>query len=245
MARMHRVIESRNVGQRAALPPRCVFAMGPRFDRANSRAQTNDSGRRRRCMLKTIMMTTAMSGLLIGGAVAQTSPNTQPMEPQATQPASPGVKDAERAANSSPSMAAGDAKFINTQGTDQWLSSNFIGVDVVGPDNEKIGDVSDILFEKNGNVVGYVVGVGGFLGIGAKNVALAPSSFQVVPANADRATTGSAASTARADDVKLKLNMTKDQLKQAASFESTREQAAKSRAASQPAPGGMNRPAPK
>jgi hypothetical protein len=198
-------------------------------------------------MLKTIMITTALSGLMIGGAMAQTSPDTKPMQPQATQPASPGVKDAERAASSSPSMAAGDAKFINSQTGDQWLSSSFIGVDVVGPDNEKIGDISDILFEKNGNVVGYVVGVGGFLGIGAKNVALAPSSFQVVPANADRATTGSgAATTAQSDDVKLKLNMTKDQLKQAASFESKREQDAKARAAAQPAPGGSaNRPASK
>ncbi len=183
-------------------------------------------------MLKKIMITTAIGGLMMGGALAQS--------------AEPGVKDAERAANSSPTMATGDAKFINAQNTDQWLSSHFIGADVIGPDNEKIGDISDILFEKNGNVVGYVVGVGGFLGIGAKNVALAPSSFQVVPANADRATTGSATTTTtRAEDVKLKLNMTKDQLKQAASFESTREQEAKSRAAAQPAPGGMNRPAPK
>lgn len=195
-------------------------------------------------MLKTMMISTALTGLLIGGAVAQTSPDTKPMQPQATQPASPGVKDAERAANSSPSMPGGNARFINSQSTDQWLSSNFIGVDVVGPDNEKIGDITDILFEKNGDVVGYVVGVGGFLGIGAKNVALAPSSFQVVPANADRATTGSASTALRADDIKLKLNMTKDQLKQAASFESKREQDAKTRAAAQPAPGGMNRPAP-
>lgn len=180
-------------------------------------------------MLKKLMLTTALTGLMIGGAIAQT--------------AQPGVNEAERAANSSPTMSTGHAKFINAQSTDQWLSSNFIGVDVIGPDNEKIGDVADILFEKNGNVVGYVVGVGGFLGIGAKNVALAPSSFQVVPANADRTTTGSASGTASADDVKLKLNMTKDQLKQAASFESKREQDAKARAAAQPAPGGgMNRP---
>lgn len=197
-------------------------------------------------MLKTIMITTALSGLMIGGAVAQTSPGTQPMQPQATSPASPGMKDAERAATSSPSMPAGDAKFINTQGTNQWLSSNFIGVDVVGPDNEKIGDVSDILFEKDGNIAAYVVGIGGFLGIGAKNVALAPSSFQVVPANADRATTGSAATTAQSDDIKLRLNMTKDRLRQAASFETKREQDAKARAASQPAPGsGPSRPAPR
>jgi sulfite reductase beta subunit-like hemoprotein len=196
-------------------------------------------------MLHKLMMTTALTGLMIGGAMAQnpTTQPTTPTQPQAAQPAMPGVKAAERAADSSPSMAAGDAKFINAQGTDQWLSSNFIGVDVVGPDNEKIGDITDILFEKNGNVVGYVVGVGGFLGIGAKNVALAPTSFEVV-AETDRATTGSAATAARADDVKLKLNMTKDQLKQAASFESKREQDSKARAASQPAPGGMNnRPA--
>ncbi len=206
-------------------------------------------------MLNKIMITTALSGLMIGGALAQ-NPTTQPMspsqpqatspsQPQATQPAMPGVKAAERAAQSSPSMAGGEAKFINAQATDQWLSSNFIGVDVVGPDNEKIGDITDILFERNGNVVGYVVGVGGFLGIGAKNVALAPTSFEVVAADAKRATTGSAATTARADDVKLKLNMTKDQLTQAASFESKREQDSKARSAAQPAPGGMNRPAPK
>ena len=198
-------------------------------------------------MLKTFMITTALSSLMIGCAIAQTAPmDPQTTQPQATQPASPGVKEAERAAHSSPSMPVGEAKFINAQSTDQWLSSKFIGVDVVGPDNEKIGDVTDILFEKNGNVVGYIVGVGGFLGIGAKNVALAPSSFQVVPANAERVNTGSATSAEASDDIKLRLNMTKEQLKQAASFESKREQEAKARSAAQPAPGGgMNRPAPK
>lgn len=175
-------------------------------------------------MLKNIMITTALSGVMITGALAQSTPS--------------GTNEAEKAATSSPSMSTGDAKFINTQGPDHWLSSYFIGTDVIGPDNEKIGDVSDILFDKNGTVVGYVVGVGGFLGIGAKNVALAPSSFQPVPANSS--TTGSA-STAAGDDMKLKLNMTKDQLKQAASFESKREQDTKARAAAQPAPGGAMR----
>ena len=196
-------------------------------------------------MLKKLMMTTALSGLMIGAALAQstTPPSTTDM-PAAKPSTSTTTTTSPSGTAPSGSMATGDAKFINSQSTDQWLSSNFIGVDVVGPDNEKIGDVSDILFEKNGNVVAYVVGVGGFLGIGAKNVALAPSSFQVVPANADRATTGAGA-TANADDVKLKLNMTKDQLKQAASFESKRDQAAKTRAASQPSPGGGMKPAPK
>ena len=38
----------------------------------------------------------------------------------------------------------------------------------MGADNKKIGDVSDILFDKNGKIEAYVVSVGGFLGMGAQ-----------------------------------------------------------------------------
>jgi hypothetical protein len=178
-------------------------------------------------MLKKLMITTALSGALIGAAAAQSNMDA----PASNAPASN--------APIANAPSSGNAKFINAQSGEQWLSSNFIGVDVIGPDNEKIGDVSDVLFERNGNVVAYVVGVGGFLGIGAKNVALAPSSFQVVPATAG--TTGSA-SQVSSDDIKLKLNMTKDQLKQAAAFESKRDQETKARAAASPNQNGMNRP---
>ena len=57
--------------------------------------------------------------------------------------------------------------------------SKFKGTDVIGSNNEKIGDVNDVLFDQNGRIVAYVVGVGGFLGIGQKDVALAPAAFQV------------------------------------------------------------------
>lgn len=178
-------------------------------------------------MLKHMMATSAVAALMIGGAVAQTAqqPSQSTMPPAQERPAAtaPG-------GTSSP-------QFINAQGADQWLSSSFMGTDVVGPDDNKIGDVTDLLFEKDGKVVAYVVGVGGFLGIGQKNVALAPSSFQVVPARA--ATTGAGAATALSDEIKLKLNMTKEQLQQAANFESKREQEAKARATQT---GGAQRP---
>ena len=77
---------------------------------------------------------------------------------------------------------------------------------MIGAKDEKIGDVGDILFDKNGTIVGYVIGVGGFLGIGSKNVAIAPASFQVV-AGKDPS------------DYKLRLSMTKEELKAAATFE--------------------------
>ena len=178
-------------------------------------------------MLKKLMITTAVSALMIGAAAAQSSP-----PPASSAPASPSAS------------TGGGAQFINSQSGDQWLSSGFIGTDVVGADDAKIGDVADILFDKDGKVIAYVVGVGGFLGIGAKNVALAPSAFQVVPAS-NRSTTGTAAGAPpRSDDFKLKLSQTKDQLQQAAAFESKRDKEAKMRSQTTGAPGGGLAPRP-
>jgi len=86
--------------------------------------------------------------------------------------------------------------------------SKFKGTDVIGSDDKKIGDVSDILFDKAGKIEAYVVGVGGFLGIGAKDVALPPSAFQIVPGDKSKN-----------ESDKLRLSMTQDELKQAANFE--------------------------
>ena len=79
---------------------------------------------------------------------------------------------------------------------------------MLGSDNEKIGDVSDILFDKAGKIEAFIVSVGGFLGMGAKDVAMAPAAFQVVTGDKSKN-----------EDDKLKVAMTKDQLKQAANFE--------------------------
>lgn len=92
-----------------------------------------------------------------------------------------------------------------SQKPDQWLASKFKGTDVIGADSKTIGDVTDILFDKTGKIEGYVISVGGFLGMGSKEVALAPSSFEVVPGQNG------------ATD-KLRLSITKDELKQAQNF---------------------------
>jgi len=147
-------------------------------------------------MLKKLMITTAVTGLMIGSAMAEGMQN-----PPAATPA-PAAKSTEMTA------PASSAKFINAQRQDQFLASKFKGTDVIGTDNAKIGDVSDILFDKDGKIEAYVIGVGGFLGIGSKDVALAPSAFQVVPGDKSKN-----------ESDKLKLAMTKDELKQAANFE--------------------------
>ncbi len=68
------------------------------------------------------------------------------------------------------------------------MFSKFKGTDVLGPDNAKVGDVNDLLFDKNGKIIGMIVGVGGFLGIGEKSVAIDMSAFQVVPASTGSST---------------------------------------------------------
>lgn len=160
-------------------------------------------------MLKKLMVTTALSGFMIGAAFAQTAPKpmdqpgAKPAPPAASAPATPSAKP-----GASATTGSGSAQFINNQKPDQWLASKFKGTDVVGADNEKIGGVSDILFDKTGKIEAFIVSVGGFLGMGAKDVALAPASFEVV-----------AGDKSKNEADKLKLSMTKDQIKQAANFE--------------------------
>ena len=156
-------------------------------------------------MLKKLMITTAVAALMIGGAAAE---GMSPSSPAATPAPAAKSTDTSKAAAPSTTASTSSAKFINSQRQDQFLASKFKGTDVIGTDDKKIGDVSDILFDKEGKIEAYVIGVGGFLGIGAKDVALAPNAFQVVPGDKSKN-----------ESDKLKLSMTKDQLKQASTFE--------------------------
>ena len=151
-------------------------------------------------MLKKFMAVAAVSGLALTSALAQTTAPSSTQTPTAAHPA-PSSTAAAPAAN-----PAGKATFVSKQSSDQWLASKFKGTDVIGADDKKIGDVSDILFDKDKKILAYVVGVGGFLGIGAKDVAIDPASFQSVPGK-------------DAHDLKLRLSMTKDELKAAPAFE--------------------------
>jgi len=203
-------------------------------------------------MLKKLMITTAITALMIGGAAAEgMSPNSQAATPAPSATPAPTVTPAPAAKStetpaapgpaakstemSIPAASASSAKFINSQRQDQFLASKFKGTDVIGSDDKKIGDVSDILFDKDGKIEAYVVGVGGFLGIGAKDVALAPSAFQIVPGDKSKN-----------ESDKLRLSMTQDELKQAANFEPYKAPSSTtgmgSTTPTRPAPGGTGVP---
>jgi hypothetical protein len=91
------------------------------------------------------------------------------------------------------------------------------------------------------------VGVGGFLGIGEKNVAIDMNAFQVMPYRATTAgTTGGANAPATSDDptrVNLKVSWTKDELKAAPDFQYYRPPARTSERPSGSTTGMAPRPA--
>lgn len=62
--------------------------------------------------------------------------------------------------------------FMQTPEAGEWRASKLIGASVVGPDDKSIGDINELLIADDGGVDAVVVGVGGFLGIGEKNVAI-------------------------------------------------------------------------
>ena len=110
----------------------------------------------------------------------------------------------------------------------QWRSSKLIGVNVYNDNNEKIGDINELIVDKSGKVDNVVLGVGGFLGMGEHYVAVPmeklkwvnepvrTSSTTTTPA--DKSTVGTNSRPARAADEKwypdhAVFNATKDQLK--------------------------------
>jgi sporulation protein YlmC with PRC-barrel domain len=97
------------------------------------------------------------------------------------------------------------ANTITAQKPDEWLATRLRGTSVLGSDGVKIGSVDDILIDRSGSIKALVIGVGGFLGIGAKDVAIPFKQFQVVPGTEGKS------------DV-LTLSMTKDQLADAQDF---------------------------
>ncbi len=130
-------------------------------------------------MQKTVMALIAAT-CLSGTAFAQTAPatTTDPATAPATAPATPGMAT-EGAATATPGMA-NEGGFLTYQEANQLLGSGLMNANVRGADNENIGTVSDLVLDRDGQVIAVVVGVGGFLGIGQKNVAILDDELEFV-----------------------------------------------------------------
>jgi hypothetical protein len=136
--------------------------------------------------MRRIATFTALAALAVAPALAQ-STNPTPVNPTVTP--------------NTPNMTR---TFIDAQSADQWSANKIIGASVVDNANNSIGSVNDLLVDSSGNVMAAVIGVGGFLGIGEKNVAISFKSLNITRDN-----NGSE---------KVTTQVSKNELQQAAAF---------------------------
>src|SRR5215204_2862930 len=73
-----------------------------------------------------------------------------------------------------------------------WRASKLVGLDVYNDQNEKLGDISEILMDKSGKVEGVIIGVGGFLGLGQNDIKVEMSKLKFVDDQHDDGFTGRA-----------------------------------------------------
>jgi hypothetical protein len=177
--------------------------------------------------IKTFAAALMATTLLAAPALAEDTMQKSTTPPPATTNAAPAATSAQTA-----------------QQSDQWRGSKLVGLNVYNGNNEKIGDINELITGKDGQIDLVVVGVGGFLGMGEHNVALKWNELKFVtepvrsastttttttrPAPSGTTTTrttGSgatapvnAATTVRDYPDHAMVNMTKDQLKALPAF---------------------------
>lgn len=187
-------------------------------------------------MTNKFLTSVAAGALFLGAALAPaayaqdtTQPaagETQTMEKPAVMPGddATGTTPGDTAANpTTPSTedtaqapaAGGD--YLTAQSPEQISANTYIGQAVYNSADESIGKISDLIMEKDGGITAAVVGVGGFLGIGEKWVAV---PFEKV----------SITQVPDTDDVKLTTTETAESLQAAPEFKTTAQQVAERQA---------------
>jgi sporulation protein YlmC with PRC-barrel domain len=123
-------------------------------------------------MIRSLMASTALLALVTTGALAQQQPadQTQMQPPEAQQPA-----DQQMQQQPAEQPGAADQAVRQTQEPGELLADDLMGETIYSArteDAESIGDINDFVLDTDGNITAVVVGIGGFLGIGQRDVAI-------------------------------------------------------------------------
>ena len=188
--------------------------------------------------MNRFIATTAVA-LMLGAApaLAQTpaspgspapDPSAQtPMQPPSAIPSEPDMKAPDQSSEGpkviTPDQSSEAAKpmapeqstaqggqFLKEQSADDMLASSIIGKPAVNSQDEIIGEVNDLVTDRSGKIIAALIGVGGFLGIGEKDVAV---RFEDLKLNRDEN-----------DNVKVTLNISKETLAEAPDYKLLGEQ---------------------
>ena len=141
------------------------------------------------------------SALLAAQASSETDPEHQTTQKSYEDEASgSNLQDDQKMAEQSGSQHGG---YMGSAPANGMQASNLIGSDVMTTGDEEVGQISDLIIDKDGKVAAVVVGVGGFLGMGEKNVAI----------SWDKIT-----QSGTADDQKLRIDESREALRDAPEY---------------------------
>ena len=172
-------------------------------------------------MRKELQIATALAALLAAPVLAQNTPPAAPSTGQQAAPyrpasgqcadaASPSVQPpAPTAAAPDSTGAAGELRFVNTQQAEEMLASTLLGTPVYNGENQSLGEINDVLLDADGQLKTVVIGVGGFLGIAERDVAVPWEALGV--------------SRDENQDLMLRLDVSREQLENAPEFESVED----------------------
>jgi sporulation protein YlmC with PRC-barrel domain len=163
-------------------------------------------------MMKHLLSTTAIVLALAAPAWAQTAsdqPTTKPSTTGTTQP------------TAQPQLSPTAQKaIIQEQAPSQIRAEDLLGTKVFDAKNNDVGTVDDLIIDDQQKITGVVVGVGGFLGIGKKDVGL---NWQQAKYEEDR----------NAGTKKIVISLTKSDLQAAPDFKTKEQRKAEEDAAAQ------------
>ena len=91
----------------------------------------------------------------------------------------PVATDAATLAPPSDPATMDDVEYVTTEATGSLYTSDLVGQSVYGVGDEKVGDINDLLMDESGNIEAVVIGVGGFIGLGEKDVAVTLESLTI------------------------------------------------------------------
>lgn len=131
-----------------------------------------------------------MIGRLVVAGLVVVAAGLSPAWAQTGAPANPPSPKA------SPPAAADAGRFVVQAPTDAWRASRLVGLAVYGSDETRIGDINEVLLDREGRATIAVIGVGGFLGIGEKDVGVPFKALEWIAEPRAGAATSTAASVA-------------------------------------------------
>ena len=123
--------------------------------------------------------------------------------------------------------------YVTRQKPTDWSAQALIGRTVTNENDETLGDINNVIVNEKGKVVAVTIGVGGFLGLGEKDVGVPFNALKFETAgeaakNSEFAPEATSKETAKADqasrfnsehaNMEIVLNATRDQLEKAPKF---------------------------